>query len=103
MIIWSGRGFLSILVLGVTIFLFVTVLPTEQADWAFVVGLFVAAAFSWIMGKRWNEKEGRIVIDKATGQEVMIKPNHSIFWIKMQYWGIIFTIFGIIILIQQFT
>ena len=102
MIVWSGKGILSVLVLIVTLLLLIMILPREQGNLAFMIGFFVAAAFSWFMGKKWNEEEGRTVIDKATGQEIEIKPNHSLFWIKMQYWGIIFGIFGMIILIQQF-
>lgn len=102
MIVWSGKGFLSVLVLVVTFVLLVMILPKEQADLAFIGGFFVAAAFSWFMGKKWNEEEGRTMIDKATRQEIVIKPNHTLFWIKMQYWGIIFGVFGLIILIQQF-
>lgn len=102
MIVWSGKGFLSVLVLVVTFVLLTMVLPKGQGDIAVIVGFFVAAAFSWFMGKKLNEEEGRTMIDKATGQEIEVKPNHSLFWIKMQYWGFIFGIFGVVILIQQF-
>ncbi len=100
MIVWSGRGFLAILVLVVSLFLLVSLVPREQGDYAFVGAFFIAAAFSWFMGKKWNEAEGRTMIDKASGQEFILKPNHSLFWIKLQYWGVIFGIFGLIILVQ---
>ncbi|WP_109434915.1 hypothetical protein [Aquimarina sp. AU119] len=103
MIVWSGRGFLSVLVLAVILVVFTSILPKEQSDYAYIIGLFVAGVFSWFMGKKWNQSDGRIVIDKQTGQEIIIKPNHSLFWIKMQYWGIIFGGIGILMLIKQFT
>ena len=101
MVVWSGKGILSVFVLIATFLSLAFVLPTELGDYAFVFGFFVAGAFSWFMGKKWNEEEGRTVIDKATGQEFHLKANHSLFWVKMQYWGIIFGLFGLIILIQK--
>jgi hypothetical protein len=100
MIVWSGRGILAVLVLVLSFALFANVFPKEQGDYAFVVAFFIAGAFSWIMGKKWNEENGRAVIDKATGQEIMLKENHSLFWIKLQYWGIIFSAFGVMMLFQ---
>ena len=102
MIVWSGRGFLIVIVLLVTLFALVSVLPTELAEYGFVITCFITGVFSWFMGKKWNEEEGQIVIDKATGQEIELKRNHSLFWIKMQYWGPICAVLGLIILVQQF-
>lgn len=102
MIVWSGKGFLSVLVLLVCFALLVSVIPKEQGDYAFVVALFAAGAFSWFMGKKWNEGEARTMVDKETGQEVVYKPNHSLFWINMEYWGPIFGVLGLVILAQQF-
>lgn len=101
MIVWSGKGFLSVLILIISLFLFVKILPQAQGDYAFVLAFLIAGAFSWFMGKKWNAEESRTVIDKATGQELVLKSNHSLFWIKMQYWGIIFGVFGLIILLQN--
>jgi hypothetical protein len=100
MIVWSGKGFLAVLILIISFGLFVNVFPKEQGDYAFVLAFFIAGAFSWFMGKKWNEESGRTVIDKVSGQEIILKENHSLFWIKLQYWGIIFSAFGLIILIQ---
>jgi hypothetical protein len=101
MVVWSGKGILSVLVLIVSFVLLVNVIPKAQGDYAFVLSFFIAAAFSWFMGKKWNEGEARTVVDKTTGQEFTLKPNHSLFWIKMQYWGIIFGAFGLVILVQN--
>jgi hypothetical protein len=100
MIVWSGKGFLAVVILVLSFALFANVFPKEQEDYAFVVAFFIAGAFSWFMGKKWNHENARTVIDKATGQEIVLKENHSLFWIKLQYWGIIFSAFGLIILAQ---
>lgn len=96
MIIWSGRGILSVLVLIISFGIFIILFPQAHSGIPLVASLAVAAAFSWFMGRKWNEQEGRLYIDKATGREVMMKPNHSLFWIKMQYWGIIFAVLGLL-------
>lgn len=101
MIVWSGKGILSVLVLVASFVLLVNIIPQAQGNYAFVLSFLIAGAFSWFMGKKWNEGEARTIIDKATGQELILKPNHSLFWIKMQYWGVIFGAFGLIFLLQN--
>jgi predicted membrane metal-binding protein len=98
MIVWSGRGIFSILVLIVTFVLCAIIFPNDKMDYGIVTSLFVTAIFSWVFGKKWNNL---LFIDEETGQKIIIKSNHGIFWIKMQYWGIIFGIIGIIILAQN--
>jgi hypothetical protein len=100
MVVWSGKGILSVLVLVVAFVLFSSIIPKEYGDYAFVLGFFSAGAFSWFFGKKWNEGQSRTVVDKASGEEIVLTPNHSLFWIKMQYWGVIFGAFGLIILVQ---
>ncbi len=102
MIVWSGRGFLSVLVLAVVLVALTSVLPKEQNNLSYAISLFVAGIFSWIMGKKWNESNQKSLVDKETGEEIILKPNHSLFWIKMQYWGVIFGILGIVMLVKSF-
>ncbi len=40
------------------------------------------------------------MVDKQTGQEVMIRPNHSLFFIKMQYWAFIIGGLGLILMLD---
>jgi hypothetical protein len=100
MIVWSGKGGLSVAVLIVVLFPCILIFPKEQSDYGFVIALFIAGIFSWIFGNKWNNQNGRTVIDEKTGQRFILKSNHTLFWIKMQYWGIIFGLIGIIILAQ---
>ena len=100
MIVWSGRGFLIILVLTVFAGLGKLIFPHEE-DFAFVIAAFPTAIFSWFAGKAWNIKNDRIVTDGKTGQKLIIKGGaHKLFWIPMQYWGIILPIWSIILLFR---
>jgi len=101
MIVWSGRGFLSIIVLVITLFISVSIFSTENSDYSFILTAFVTGLFSWYFGRKWNLKNERIVIDEKTGQRFKLKNSHTLFWIPMQYWGIIFSVIGIVILFQN--
>jgi len=101
MIVWTGRGFLSILILVLTLILCTLIIPTTHADYAFISSLYIAGFFSYILGINWNNRVVRTFIDKETGKEVAFKSHHSLFWIKMEYWGIIFISLGLIILFQN--
>ena len=100
MIVWSGRGFLSLLILFIAIFLFIPILPENYITQSFVIPLYIAAIFSFIFGIKWN-KTLRVFIDKETGKEINFKNNHGLFWINMEYWGIIFPLFALIMLAQS--
>jgi len=38
------------------------------------------------LGRRWNSGEGRLLQDVETGVVMEIGPDHSFFWVPMQYW-----------------
>ncbi|MEM9339101.1 MAG: hypothetical protein AAGA66_10260 [Bacteroidota bacterium] len=95
MIIWSGRGFLAPLVFISTGVLFTFLLPEGQSDLAVSIGFILAGVFSWVMGRKWNGEAPKTYLDQATNQQVVVKPNHTLFWIKIEYWGIVFGAIGL--------
>jgi di/tricarboxylate transporter len=99
-VIWSGRGFLSVIVLFIALFSCISIFPESQSDLCFVIPAYITGIFSFFFGVKWNTTL-RVFIDKETGKEINFKSNHSLFWIKMEYWGIIFTAFGLVILSQN--
>ncbi|EAR00185.1 hypothetical protein [Maribacter sp. HTCC2170] len=101
MIVWSGRGFLSVIVLIAALFASISLLPKHLADYGFVIATFTAGIFSWYFGHKWNTANAMTVIDEKTGEKFLLKNNNSLFWIKMEYWGPIFLVLGIVILFQN--
>ena len=99
MIVWSGRGILSVLVLIASIIIFVSMLPRDQGNYGIVAGFLFTGAFSWHMGKKWNDPDGRSTIDPETGREVIYEPEHTLYWIPMEYWGVVFGIVGVILFV----
>ena len=102
MIIWKGYGFL-VLVIAVVIGAIVSLLfgkigSTEDMG---AIGAIISAGVIWFVGNKLNDPtKDRTMIDKQTGQEVVLKPNHSLFFIKMQYWAFIVGGIGIIMLVD---
>ena len=99
MIIWSGLGFLVVLIpLVISIF---TIGYLGNSNLVFYLGFVVSAVLIWMIGRKMNNKPGREVVDKKTGEEIILKQNHSLFWIKMEYWGILIGILGIFLVLND--
>jgi membrane protein YqaA with SNARE-associated domain len=64
------------------------------------IGAILSGIAIWFIGNKFNSPaKSRTFIDKESGQEVIVKPDHSLFFIKMQYWAFIVSGFGVIMLI----
>ena len=96
MIVWSGRGFLIVVMLLGIVVLGIKFFPDEYSGYAIIIAIFTSSVFSWHFGYKWNNT--RILRDEETGQKIILEPNHSLFWIKMQHWGIILGVWGTSIL-----
>ncbi|WP_376096446.1 hypothetical protein ACE7GA_04890 [Roseomonas sp. CCTCC AB2023176] len=96
MIIWSGWGILAPLVAllaGVPVLLAGNALLAGIAGgrWlglSLVLGLLAAAAAVWWVGKRLNDQPGRELIDARTGERLILRPSHRLFFIPMQWWAV---------------
>lgn len=106
MIIWSRLGFLvAVFVFGCSL---VADLMTNhftgseeywnEHRWPFGVSLLVSASLSWVAGSRLARDRTRTLVDKETGEEVRVAPNHTLFFIKMQLWGPILLVIGAIVI-----
>ena len=106
-IIWRGVGGLVLLIaIGGCLFVNIITSAVFHHDnyfqaflWPKIVALWLIAVICWFVGKYFNGKPGRIVIDKATGQEVCEKPNHHLMFVKMEYWGPIFLVISLVVLV----
>jgi hypothetical protein len=106
MIIWSGLGFLVAVIAFVSmIFAEYTTESLFQDDsyyqthgWPKLLAFWIAGVTVWFLGNHLNQKPGQVMIDKETGTEVLMKPNHALFFIKLEYWGPILFILGILFL-----
>ena len=96
LLIWSGLGFLVIpivvgtsVVVGALLQVGLTLVGHPQfAFLAFSLGLFAAAWANWTLGRRLNSRPGRELVDARTGERVVLRRTHRLFWIRMEYWSI---------------
>lgn len=98
--IWKGRGILTILIVIVTFLIGIFTLPNEYAKHGFTLPLIISGLFSIIFGNKWNDSP-KSYIDKKTEETVTLKNQHTIFWINMEYWGILLLTLGIAILSKK--
>lgn len=108
MIIWRGLGILApIIPVALWIFLpqLVKTLFGQEAysgsySWLSPVSILLGAVAVWFWGRHLNTKNTRTLIDEQTGQQIVLKPNHSLFFINMEYWAIPFALLAIFTLLS---
>ena len=96
MLIWRGWG---ILVPIIPIFIWVLVPElfksvlaqttyTEYFKYISALSILLGAVALWILGKKLNDAEGRSLIDETTGEKVLLRANHSLFFINIEHWAV---------------
>jgi hypothetical protein len=109
MIIWTGLGFLvAVIVFGFSLafnLAFNALWGEGYYDthkWPFAISLFLSAIACWLLGLALRKRTARTVIDKATGQEIVLnRSNHSLFFIPMHFWGPILAVIAVVVLVND--
>ena len=101
MIIWQGFGFLAVII---PIVGYVLAALSVQAiagpgylahhSWPGALGTLIGAGFIWVLGTKL-ERPPRTLIDQQTGETVVLRKRHTLFFIPMRYLGIVFTVVAI--------
>jgi hypothetical protein len=107
MIIWNGRGFLvAVFVFGCSLcanLISNSVMGSgtywDQHKWPLGVSLLVAAILSWSVGRFLANQKARTLIDKETGEDIVIEPCHTLFFIRMHRWGPILGAVGVALVV----
>lgn len=105
LIVWKGKGAFVILIVVVACLLMNGVTGSvfhdndyfQKHGWPKLAALWLAGAATWTLGNYLNTRQARVMIDKATGKEVILRPDHSLFFVKMEYWGPGLVLLGIIV------
>ena len=108
LILWRGFGFMVVLIPFL-----VSIIGNLISNWAVGAGywdshkwptgvaMLIATPILWLVGKRLNGRPGRLMVDKASGQEVLLKKMHDLFWIKIEWWAIVTLIGGIALIVAD--
>ncbi len=111
MIIWSGMGYL-VLILGFgSLLMTEVVLESIFADetyyqahgWPKLLGFVIAGILVWFLGNFLNTADSKKIRDPETGKKMIVRGDHTLFFIPMEYWGPIFLILGFIFLFNVTT
>ncbi|HET6630536.1 MAG TPA: hypothetical protein VFG91_12235 [Woeseiaceae bacterium] len=60
---------------------------SEYYRYISAVSILLGAISLWFLGSKLNGG-GRTVIDEETGERLVLKANHSLFFVNMEYWAI---------------
>ena len=104
MLIWRGFGIL-VAVLAIVALVGAQLVAdalggegTYSRDWPIYagIGLALAGVVAFLLGRRLNDdSNARTLVDKETGEEVVDRPRHDLFWIPMEFWGIAGVVLGL--------
>lgn len=64
-----------------------------------VVMFIILGVMFWYLGKYINKLDGKVYIYVEIGEKVMFNKKYLLFFIKMEYWGLILGVIVIVILI----
>lgn len=102
MIIWRGLGFLAVLIPMIFIGLIGSIDQSKTLGYGFEMALIMSAIAIWFIGKKLNNKPGKLLIDPKTNQQIEIKDKHSLFWIPMEWVSIVIAAFAIVGISKHF-
>ncbi len=94
MIIWSDWGMLSAFIAAAGLFGSVLLDPTLArvgipTPTVVILVWAIAIGFNWWLGTRLNNRPGRELLDPRTGQTMILRSRHTLFWIPMQYYSVL--------------
>jgi hypothetical protein len=105
-VIWSGRGIVAGLAGFACLFLTQVAVNAGMHDerfyashgWPKLLSLWVAAAVVWPLGRALNRRTEQRLLDPESGRWVLVRSGggRSLFFVPVQYWGVIFLILGAI-------
>jgi hypothetical protein len=109
-VFWRGAGGLILLtgVVACLLLNIVTAAVYHQTNyfaahlWPKVAALWMTGAFSWFLGRHLNSMPPRVVYNRKTERNDLVKPNHHLMFIRMEYWGPIFFAIGLGLIVANF-
>jgi hypothetical protein len=103
LIIWQGLGFLAFLVPVLIAILFEGIFDkiygagfTNRHTWIWGVSMMVGAALTYVLARYLAAKPARELIDPKTGETIVLRKKHTLFWIPLEYCAVILVVAGVI-------
>ncbi|MCC9041531.1 hypothetical protein LNQ81_02215 [Myroides sp. M-43] len=87
MIVWSGKGIFAILFLGLGALIGSLIPDFGYKKEVIYIFASLGGVFTWHIGRKWNKEV--IYYDEPTQQYYKTENENTLFWIPMQYVGIL--------------
>ncbi|MFW5431719.1 MAG: hypothetical protein ACKE5M_00555 [Methylophilaceae bacterium] len=100
MIVWQGFGFLAALIPIILLVLFD--MGGTEMTYGTEAALIISAIVVYLVGRKLNSKPGKVLVDPETNQEVELKNKHTLFWIPMEWFGLVIAAAGCYTFIKHF-
>ena len=108
MIVWQGVGAYAFVIpffvwLG-TLLVGGAVLGGDAAKtWGQELGglsPLISAGLVYLLAQRLARRPSRTLIDKETGQEVVLRQVHTMFYVPMRYWAMFYALVGAVLVVS---
>lgn len=97
MLIWSGLGFLPVIFFIAIGFAFTSGNGGDISDSTLAYILMLTGIATAVLGWWLHKRPARTVIDKETGEEMVLRRSHSLFFIPLTYCGPIILVLGVVL------
>jgi membrane protein YqaA with SNARE-associated domain len=100
-IVWQGYGPLAAVIppiVGTASQMLVSHFTGNYDAWddnvstSSAVGFFLGGIAVWYLGRWLNNRPGKILIDPQTNEKTELKTPHTLYWVRMESWGIVWTV-----------
>jgi hypothetical protein len=110
MIIWRGWG---VIVIGV--FFLCDLVANALANalggngywdshgWPMACALILAGGIIWAIDAFLAKRGERVLVDEQTGQRVVFRKHHDFFFVRLKWWGLIFSCLAVVILVTRWS
>ena len=52
--------------------------------------MLLGAILTFVLGSYWNRRMVEDTVYEKSGPVKVLRPRHTLYWIRMEYWGLIF-------------
>ncbi len=89
MVVWTGLGFL-VAIIGFGALVGTEIIAGNESfyqdnPWVIFFGMVVAAAITYALNKTVLLPKSKEVLDKETGEEIILRKEHSLFFIATKW------------------
>jgi hypothetical protein len=98
MIFYTGRGAFALAIFIAPFIVIASILNygfgfdvlATKSWWPLHSLMLMGAILTFVVGWYWNREMVEDTIRERSGLVKVLRPRHTLYWIRMEYWGLIF-------------